>query len=328
MTMPASPLPRISLLPLFLWLLFVASAPVLAFEAPAFQGDILDEAGILTPADQDALRQRIAALRENNGIWAAVYVCRNLQGESIEGVAVTVFEKWKLGQAGKDNGLLVVIAPAEHKMRIEVGYGLEGNITDALSKRIVDEIYKPAFRERHYEDGLMQGFTAMARAAGGEMPANLPKREDPPTDTTQRVNLDFATAGTWFAIAFVANLLPLIPIRRTLLARQNQKTRHTRRQDLWPAVAVFTFLGLFFGLFFAVFTASVGIAALVPLALFNLLFAGVFSLPFLLKGGSNRRGTGTTWDDTTLSWSDSSSDSDSSSSGGGSSGGGGASGNW
>src|SRR5262245_53457545 len=94
-----------------------------AFTPPKFQGNVLDETGTLTPEQQAALKQRIQDLRQD-GIWAAVYFTKSLEGESIEEVAVTTFEKWKLGDKKKDNGLLVIVAPNDRQMRIEVGYGL------------------------------------------------------------------------------------------------------------------------------------------------------------------------------------------------------------
>jgi len=80
----------------------VAGQCGLGIRCAGFQGDVLDEAGILSAADEDALLQRIRALRDSSGIWAAVYVARSLQQDVIENAAVTAFEKWQLGQAGKD----------------------------------------------------------------------------------------------------------------------------------------------------------------------------------------------------------------------------------
>ena len=106
--------------------------PAHAFTPPAFTGDVLDETGRLSAEQQAALKQRIAELRSQDGIWAAVFLTASLQGDSIETAAVKTFEAWRLGRADKDNGLLVMVAPNERKMRIEVGYGLEGTLTDVL----------------------------------------------------------------------------------------------------------------------------------------------------------------------------------------------------
>jgi uncharacterized protein len=184
---------------LLLFLLGLAH-PVAAFNAPAFQGDLLDEAGLLTEGERRTLLERIRRLRDESGIWAAVYVARGLQGEAIEAAATATFDKWWLGQAGKDNGLLVLIAPVERRMRIEVGYGLEGFITDAFSKRVIDEIYQPAFRESRFAEGLMGGFEAMENKAKGEDLA-------PPASGTG-AEFDGAAFVKTYLTAIGANLIP------------------------------------------------------------------------------------------------------------------------
>lgn len=227
--------------------------PGFAFEAPAFRGDVLDEAGLLAEADQAALRERIGQLRDKSGIWAAIYVAQGLQGESIEEAAVATFEKWKLGAAGVDNGLLVLIAPAERRMRIEVGYGLEGTITDALSKRIIDEIYQPAFRAGRYTEGLMQGFDVMAQAAGGEAPA--PDAALAPGMAPPALDFDGEAFVRRFLGALGINLLPalLFPLAERY-GRSRGRTRvGVAGGETKSAFIVFGFLGAFFGLFFSVF---------------------------------------------------------------------------
>lgn len=258
--------------------------PALAYEAPAFQGDVLDEAGLLAEADRASLIERIKVLREANGIWAVVYVARSLQDDSIENAAVVTFEKWQLGQAGKDNGLLVLIAPSERKMRIEVGYGLEGTLTDAFCKRVIDEIYQPAFRDQRFTDGLMQGFEVMARQAQGEDP--LPEAA---YEGNGEATMDFDGAAFLqrFLTGVGANLL--LPVLY-LLARAYGRAKGRLKGQSPPIGAkllfvLFAFLGAFFGLFFAVF----GFAfpsdpeVMVGLVLMNTLFVGLISLPFLIQ---------------------------------------------
>lgn len=337
-----------------------------AFDAPAFQGDVLDEAGIFSEAERDALLKRIRELRDNSDIWAAVYVARNLQGESIEGAAVDTFEKWKLGQKGKDNGLLVLVVPGERKVRIEVGYGLEGFITDAFSRRVIDEIYKPAFRDKRFADGLMEGFDAMARAAGGTVPE---KASAPPADAQS--DIDWSVAGRLFGLAFALNLAPAFLYGAAqIYGRSKGRTEGTALwEGLRTPVFLFGFLALFFGLFLGVFGAAFpSDPEVVPgLAALNGIFALAFGLPFALRARRFlsasayrrylarerllriRRRTsvareifgvwfdpaavstgkgGTLAEPRSSSSSSFDSDSSSSSSGGGSSGGGGASGSW
>jgi uncharacterized protein len=359
------------------WLAFLLPAwPLLAapaghgttFDAPVFQGDVLDPTGTLGEADQALLRERIRTLRDEDGVWAAVYVAPSLQHDSIEQAAVKVFEKWQLGQKGKDNGLLVLIAPTERKMRIEVGYGLEGTLTDAFSKHIIDDIYKPAFRENRFTEGLMQGFDAMARAMRGEASreASIPVQQQPPADR----EMDWSRAGQWAAIAFVANLLPALLYALAVIYGRSQGRSENRY--LWREISgpiyIFGFLAVFFALFAGVFGGAGDISEdmAVPAAASNALFIGLIGIPFginarrYLSASAYRRyrarqrlfrirrrsrvprevfgvwfdpadvGTsqGGTRRESSSSSSSSGSSGSSSSSGGGSSGGGGASGSW
>ncbi|NTV95015.1 MAG: TPM domain-containing protein [Thiobacillus sp.] len=309
----------------------------MAFNAPAFQDDVLDEAGILSNAERDALIGQIRNLRAADDIWAAVYIAKSLQQASIEEAAVDTFSKWKLGQKGKDNGLLVLIVPAEHKMRIEVGYGLEGVITDALSRRIIDEVFAPAFRANHFVDGLTLGFEAMAKAKRGENA--LP--EKPPVSAQQVVNWD--GAGTRFLLGLGINLLP---IGLYSVALPFGRLRNVRK-PIEPTSTPF-WIYFFFGLFFAIFYVVAGAAfpenpaILYGLIGANVVFAGAFGIEYLRRAARMlfpMGSSGTSAFDASPmdrsrressssdSWS-SGSDSDSSSSGGGRSGGGGASGSW
>ncbi len=266
----------------------IHGSTVMAFEAPTFQGDVLDEVGILDEAGRNALQQRIRELRENSGIWAAIYVARSLQDESIEGAAVAVFETWKLGQAGKDNGLLVVLVPSTRQMRIEVGYGLEGFITDAFSRRVIDEIYKPAFREQRFTDGLMQGFEVMAKAARGEAlaaqaeaPALIARTLPEPPE------FDWSAVPRQFGLAFGFNLAPAFLYALSVLyGRSRGRFTHGLLWDeIRPPFFLFLFLAMFFGLFIGVFTEAFKADPEVAwmLALANALLAGLFVLPFAFK---------------------------------------------
>lgn len=316
---------------------FVASAT--AFAPPDFAGDVLDEVGVFDAAQRARLEARIRALRSDAGIWAAVYVSASLQGASIEEVAVDTFQHWKLGQKGQDNGLLVIVAPRERKMRIEVGYGLEGAITDALSKRVIDEIYRPAFRENHYADGLIAGFDRLAQAVSPDAPAAA-VAEPAPADP--RLDVDWGDffarwLGVWLANLGLVAILWAVQRRRVASGRLSRHNAAAGRRD---ALVVFAFLGGIFGLFVAVFSVAFpdDPEILPGLLGFNGIFDLVFFIPLLLRGGRSGAGGSVSRDqdrsrwsasDSSSSWDSSSSDSSSSSSSdGGSSGGGGASGDY
>ena len=273
--------PLLRFLSLFLLGLLLAR-PATAFDAPAFQGDVLDEAALLSESDRAILLDRIRLLREKSGIWAAVYVAKSLREDAIENAAVATFEKWKLGQAGKDNGLLVLVAPTERRMRIEVGYGLEGYITDVLSRRIIDEVYQPAFREGRYAEGLMSGFDVLAKAAAGE--AALP--EAAPAEG-QVLEVDWSAFLQRFFLAIGANLVPpfLFVAARRYGRSQGRAGAVAPRGETQGLFILFAFFGVFFGLFFAVFGFAFASDPEVMPALvgMNGIFAGLFSLPYAAR---------------------------------------------
>lgn len=315
---------------LALCLFFVVLA-ARAFSPPAFQGDVLDETGLLSAEQQAALKQRIAELRTSDGIWAAVFLTGSLQGDSIESAAVKTFEQWRLGREDKDNGLLVMVAPKERKMRIEVGYGLEGTLTDVLSKRIVDDVYKPAFRENRYAEGLLAGFDAMRQAMQADPEALAALASE--GDTGQSVEIDGGLFLERLLLVWLGNLC--IPLVYWLVRRRRAKYKSEYAAKVRTAFTLFAFFGFLFGLFLGILSQAFPDDPEVVWTLLgaNALFGLVFSLP-LLFGGKGRGTAGSSGAEHSRASSSSSSSSwdsgssDSSSSGGGSSGGGGASGDY
>ncbi|HVF63625.1 MAG TPA: TPM domain-containing protein [Casimicrobiaceae bacterium] len=163
--------------------LFLAIAAIAA-DVPYLTGRVVDEAEILSSATRQKLAADLKAHEEHTTNQIAVLTVRTLEGESVEDFAVRVFETWKLGQKGKDNGVLVVIAPADRRMRIEVGYGLEGTLTDAIAARIIRERMTPQFKANNYDAGVTQGVAAIvdtlesrANFASGSQPASAGKAQ-------------------------------------------------------------------------------------------------------------------------------------------------------
>lgn len=113
--------------------LFSASASASSVPIPAFTPNVVDPNGYLDEAGKAQVNIELERIRTESKIWGAVYIVETLGGQSIEDVAENAFEKWKLGQAGVDNGLLLVLAMKDRESRFEVGYGLEGTITDRKS---------------------------------------------------------------------------------------------------------------------------------------------------------------------------------------------------
>ena len=121
----------------------------------------MDEAGLLSRAAVTEIEQTLYAIKQKNGPQIQVFVTSSLQGEAIETVAIQIFDQWKLGDVKKDDGLLFLIAPAEKKLRIEVGQGLEGDIPDVIAKRIISDIVSPFFKRGEYDFGVVQGVAAL-----------------------------------------------------------------------------------------------------------------------------------------------------------------------
>jgi len=126
-----------------------------------------DEAGILSPQVKMQLESMLKAHRDSTSTQIAVYIIPSLEGDDIDSYALRVSEAWKLGQEKKDNGVLFLVAMQERQMRIEVGYGLEGVLTDALSSRINRNEVAPYFRQGNYEAGIQAGVIAIIKAVQG-----------------------------------------------------------------------------------------------------------------------------------------------------------------
>ena len=132
------------------------------------QGNVSDWAEVFTPEQKADLESRIVALRQTNGAQLAVVALKSLQGGEIGDFAEKLFAQWGIGEKGKDNGVLLLAAIEDRKMRIEVGYGLEGVLNDAKCGRIQDEYVVPRFKEGNYAQGLLDGADVLLKVMGGE----------------------------------------------------------------------------------------------------------------------------------------------------------------
>ncbi len=148
-----------------------------AARIPAFSGYVVDQAGMLSPAARRTLTERLQQLDSSDSTQIAILTMPDAEGQTIEMYAVEVFEKWQLGQEGKDNGILIVVLRDARELRIEVGYGLEGVITDLLAGRIVDNIMVPALRDGDTDRAFIEAVDALVLAARGEYTADdIPAR--------------------------------------------------------------------------------------------------------------------------------------------------------
>ncbi len=151
---------RIPWAALALVLVLVAAARLARAEAlkfPALTGRVVDQAHLLPADAQQNLEKKLAALEDKSGIQFVVATVDSLQGHDIETYANELFRHWALGEKTKNNGVLLLVAPKERKVRIEVGYGLEGTLTDALSKLVIVNGIAPRFKKGDFAGGISRG---------------------------------------------------------------------------------------------------------------------------------------------------------------------------
>jgi uncharacterized protein len=300
--------------------LLLAAAPAArAADVPYLSGRVVDEAGILDADARQQLAEVLAGYERRTSNQIAVLTLRTLDGESIEDFAERTFRTWKLGQKGKDNGVLLVVVPDDRKMRIEVGYGLEGALPDVAASRVIRNVMAPEFRAGRYAEGLSKAVGAVIGqldGVEGAIPDDAPVRgghtsglssEAPDLPWPERILLGafiFGLLGLFTALGVAAPgmswfLYPfLIPFWAT-----------------FPAVILGTRGAL------AVLCTYVVGFPLAKLAIKRTAWYGKVAT----SGGGRSRGGGSSW---ASSSSFGSSSSSSFSGGGGSSGGGGASGSW
>ncbi len=145
-----------------------AGIPVSGLEVPYLSGRVNDQAGLFDETAENALEEKLRALEEETGAQVAVLTVATLDGDPIEDYSLRVVETWKLGREGVDDGVLILVARDDRRMRIEVGYGLEGALTDAQSGRIIDGIMTPKFRAGDYAGGVDSAVDVISSAIRGE----------------------------------------------------------------------------------------------------------------------------------------------------------------
>jgi uncharacterized protein len=161
--------------PLFAALLLAGAAS--AYHPPLPQGWVTDTAGKLSPQDRAFLDARLKAFEAETGAQVFVFIPASLGGEPIEDVAYGTFQTWKIGQKGKDNGVLLLWAPAERRVFIQTGKGVGGDLTDVGSFRIAQKM-KPYLQADHPREALQVGTDAIMQALSGNAPPDaLPRRQ-------------------------------------------------------------------------------------------------------------------------------------------------------
>jgi uncharacterized protein len=143
----------------------------LAWESLHLTSAVTDQSGVLSFSQKTSLENHLSAYQRGSGNAIAVVILRDLDGGDVDDAANRIFEKNGIGAKGKDNGLLILVAIQDRRMRIEVGYGLEDKITDAIAKRIVEADMVPAFRQGAYYEGIAAAVTRIEKILGGDASA-------------------------------------------------------------------------------------------------------------------------------------------------------------
>jgi uncharacterized protein len=296
---------KVARAPLVALLLCWAFAAFADVAVPPLVGRVVDQTATLSASEIDGLQQTIRSFEASKGSQIAVLIVPTTSPETIEQYSIRAAEAWKIGRKKVDDGVLLVIAKNDRKLRIEVGYGLEGALTDVTSKRIIDEVITPNFKRGDFSGGIAQGVSSMMRIIDGE---KLPAPPPPPRQQQNSNLLDHIDPGlAFFGVIFAGGIL------RHLLGR------------LLGAAATSTIAGV---LIFLV-AGSLGASLIAAIIVFLIALVVDLSSP-------QGRGSGGGWSSGSSSsgggsWSSGGSSSSSSSDsggGGGSFGGGGASGSW
>lgn len=164
-------------------LLFILVPVAVALEVPKLTGRVNDYAKLLAPATRNRLETALQAFEQAESTQIVVLTIGSLKGDSLEDFSIRVVEKWQIGQKELDNGALLLVSKADRKIRIEVGHGLEGKLTDMVAGRIIRNIIVPEFKAGRFDVGIANGVGGIMAAVKGEfkaLPQKTPSRKRRP----------------------------------------------------------------------------------------------------------------------------------------------------
>jgi len=186
--------------------LICCAIPLSALEVPSLTAPVSDLARLLTAEQVDQLNNLLLDYEAKTSNQFALLIIPSLEGEVLESYSIKVASAWALGEADKDNGLLLLVALAERKLRIEVGYGLEGVLTDAFCGRVIDNTIVPYFKKEQYYEGLTAGLLALIRQTGDEFSPD-PALEPAGAEFTDRFGAYLFLTLPFLMILFVSIFL-------------------------------------------------------------------------------------------------------------------------
>jgi len=184
---------------------FLVMSPALAYYNPGNpSGFVNDYANVISDNDQQALEVKLSSFEKESSNEIAVVIIPNLGEDTIENFAVELFADWKIGKAKNDNGVLLLVAIEDRQMRIEVGYGLEGALTDAQSFWIINNEMKPSFQAENYYQGIDKAVDKIIAATQGEY---VPTENNTESSGSEGQDWEFIFWIGFFALMWVASIL-------------------------------------------------------------------------------------------------------------------------
>jgi uncharacterized protein len=343
---------RLIALVIFFWSYLLFAEPV---TIPNFTPNVVDLAGELTPSERSEINEAIQALRTRDDILAAVFIIKSLQGEPIESLSERTFRAWKIGSAGKDNGLLLVLATEDRESRFEVGYGLEGDLPDIIARHALDQVLAPKMRKGETKNAIIDSLNYMGaiKSKTQIFTADTTSQSEESTDILQTDSIKKGALAIivyliclWFSRPF-ALFLAKRRARRLQKASPDYKMDEDTTFTKSAAMPIFVrmFLSINPGLFILLFATmnpigNIGLAVIIIMisAIYIRLviqpYSSIYSyqkhqVVMRKRQSSSTKSSSTSGSSSgSRSSSSSSSRSSSSSSGGGRSGGGGSSSRW
>jgi uncharacterized protein len=207
-------------------LLFLVAAPAAAQDFPALTGQVVDAANIIPDAQEAALAQKLAALDKASGRQLVVATVPSLGGYPIEDYGYQLGRKWGIGQKGANNGIILLVAPNDKKVRIEVGYGLEPIMTDALSGTIISEQILPRFKDGDFPGGIDAGADAII----AQLQAPAEQAERKALEAKENQARSGGDDGSPLPLIFWGFVLAFILLR---MIGRGRRGRRYRRRGVW-----------------------------------------------------------------------------------------------
>jgi uncharacterized protein len=181
------------------WICLICAAAAQTLSFPTLTGRVVDEAGIFDATTRSAFTESLAGLESKTTDQLVVVTLKSLQGTSIEDYGVQLGRRWRVGQKDKNNGAILIVAPTEKKVRIEVGYGLEGRLTDALTKFIIENSVLPRFKTNDFSGGVNRGIEDIIQVLSGDATELQRRIAEAASENTARPD---AKAPIWLVIIF------------------------------------------------------------------------------------------------------------------------------